>query len=60
MKKFFESKTIWASALVTILPLIMQLFSPENLEAWGVNPYIISLLGILFGWLRTITTKPIK
>lgn len=59
MKNIFKSKTIWASLIITLLPLVMSYLTPEQLAAWGINPYIVSLIGVLFGWLRTITSEPL-
>jgi len=59
MKNVFKSKTIWVALLTALLPLIMQWVSPEQLAEWGVNPYITSLIGVLFGYLRTITKEAV-
>lgn len=61
MKSFLESKTIWVSIVLAILPPLLDLFTPEVLESIGVtNPYVLSALAVLFGWLRTITKTPLK
>lgn len=56
MKKVKYSKTIWAGIITIILPLVLNYLTPETLETLGVtNPYVISFLGAVFTWLRTIT-----
>lgn len=58
MKPLFNSKTIWAGILTMILPIILNYATPETLEAIGItNPWVVSFLGMVFTWLRTVTTK---
>jgi len=55
MKKWYQSKTIWAS-LATICTGFGLYFSGEqNMEA-----LILSIVGAVFAILRVVTDEPIK
>lgn len=60
MKHFLKSKTIWASLVLILLPIIMNYFTPETLKALGIgNPLLVSLIGGIFAWLRSQTNQPV-
>jgi len=60
MKHFLESKTIWASLVLILLPLLMNYFTPETLKTLGINnPLVLQLIGGVFIWLRSQTEKPV-
>lgn len=64
MKHWANSRTIIVGALAVVLPIIelnFHLLKPVLSEsAYNVALMVISALGALFIYLRTITTGPVK
>lgn len=61
MKNFLKSKTMIFSMVLVLVPQILSMLTPEQFEAWGIgNEHVLSLIGVVVGWLRMVTTKALS
>jgi hypothetical protein len=58
-KKWYESKTLWLSIATSIVGILMAI-SESVQETGGNNGVLVTVIGILNGILRYVTSQPIE
>ena len=57
-KRWFESKTLWLSIATSVVGILMAV-SESITEAGGEAGVLMTIIGVMNGLLRYITSKPI-
>ena len=58
-KKWYQSKTLWLSIATAVVGILMEI-SDSITEAGGEAGVLITIVGVMNGLLRYVTSQPIK
>lgn len=60
VKNIFASKTLWVSAVVTVVGALQTLDWVHLIPSGSVAGYVVTGLGVVMGALRFMTSQPVS